>query len=122
MKIDIITETYNPIIEWFDVLWSKLHVIETDVYHNNGGEIIYYINGDGGFREYIFYIDDVNKFFWCNLNNFWNILKNTFGFIYAEIQDITEFLVERALGRDIPMPQVDYSLIGNVVDRILNVK
>jgi hypothetical protein len=43
LKIDQITDTPNPTLEWFNELWSSLSVVQTNVYNTIGGEYIYYI-------------------------------------------------------------------------------
>ena len=92
LKIALIIESYNPIVEWFKELWSKLCVIQCDVYHNKGGEFIFYIINDD-FYNYVFYRDIKKDELWCSSNEYWDILEHKFGFSYEEIQKVTEFLI-----------------------------
>ena len=102
LSIDLITDAHNPIIEWFNDLWSKLYVIETDVYHKEGGEFIYYMNNDE--KLWIFLQDDESNLFWCNYDTYWSILESKFKFNYDDIQYLTKFLVENALNNSVATP------------------
>ena len=100
LKIDMITDAYNPIIEWFNSIWNDLYVTETSVYHNNGGELIYFIlNND--VKKIIFYQDDSNENFWCHYDNYWSILESKHKLNYKDIQSINKFIVENGLNNSI---------------------
>ena len=98
LQIDLINDTYNPIIEWFNELWSKLSVIETNVYHNSGGENIYYMVIDGK-KQWIFFQDINSGEFWCDYNIYWRILEDRFNFEYDDVRAITNLLIENALNK-----------------------
>ncbi len=100
INIDLITDRPNPIIEWFNVLWDQLYIIETDVYHNNGGEFIYFQIIDEQ-KKMIFYQDNNNSKFWCNHNQYWSILTSKFNIGYVTIQSLTKVLVENALTNNV---------------------
>ena len=124
LKIDLITSDYNPILEWFNDLWSHLYVIEADVCHEDGGEFIYYriINN---VKVYIFYQDNSNKF-WCNYKHYWLNFVSKFNLEYSEIQSITKMLIENSLNNSIaPNPIYThvyndeiYSVLNNINKRI----
>ena len=102
LKIDLITDTSNAIINWFNDLWSKLYIIETDVHHNDGGEFLYYMNNDE--KYWIFLRDDKKEKFWCNYSNYWSLLESKFNLNYGDIQELTKFLVENALNNTVATP------------------
>ena len=118
LNIDLITSDHNPIIEWFNDLWTHLYVIETNVYHNDGGEIIYFINDDE--KDWIFFQDNKNDKFWCDYDTYWSILESKFNLIYTEIQDITKVLVENALNNSAPTPIGIVKTIFDEVENALN--
>ena len=119
ISIDLITNDTNPIIEWFNELWSKLYVIETNVYHTNGKEFIYFIN-NGNKNQYVFYQDDENERFWCNTNRYWSILENKFRLNYYDTQMVTKILVENALNNSVTSPRIMESLLLIKVENALN--
>ena len=117
LSIDLITDTPNDIITWFNDLWSRMHVIETEVYYRNGGELIYYIINDNQ-KEYIFYHDKKYNSFWCSHYRYWTILESKFNLSYTDIQDVTEILVENALNHKIK-EQIRRSIRNKVLDAAL---
>ncbi len=102
LSIDFITDTPNPIIEWFSTLWSTLLVIETDVYHDEGGELIYYRIVDGK-KQWIFYQDSSTDY-WCNDELYWTFLVTQFKVNWGDISAITKVLVENSLQASIAEP------------------
>ena len=123
VSVDLITDTPNEIIEWFNNLWSKLCIIETNVHHNMGGEIIYYTNNEE--KHWIFYEDDKDDKFWCNIERYWLIMETKFNINYIDIQLLTKLLVENALNNTIAIPHsrylTKYSNVENVLDNIKKV-
>ena len=103
LKIDLVTGDHNPITECFVEIWSKLHVLKTNVFHNNGGELIYYENTDSG-KQWVFIEDIKNEQFYCNYEYYWSILSTRFDLEYFEIQTITKLMVENILNNTIPTP------------------
>ena len=97
ITINIITSDYDPIIEWFNELWCKLH-IETEV-----GEIFY--KSIDNLNGWVFYQDIINDRFWCNDVHYWSLLASKFNMKYNEIQIITKILVEATLNNNIPTPE-----------------
>lgn len=115
-QIDLIMgNKTNPIIELFDNIWGKLTVVEVNVYHNNGGEFIFYDTNN----MWVFFIDaDTGKFF-ANYDNYWNIIVTKFNLRYSLIKIYTNLLVENELGKS--LPKVGYrkeSILGKL-DRAL---
>ncbi len=101
LQIDLITDTPNPIIEWFDILWDIIHVVEIDVYHKNGGEFIYYFP-IGIQSSPVFFRDDNNNHFWCCNNNFWKILTDKYGVEVDHLYGITQFLLDTKYTKTTP--------------------
>jgi hypothetical protein len=103
LTIAMITEEPNEIIDWFNALLSKLIVLQTDVFHPEGEELIYYIMVEGA-RQFIFYRDDANGKFLCDYYTYWlpYVLKHDLD--TEVIEAITKFLVDNALGADIATP------------------
>ena len=104
ITIDLITGDYNPIIEWFNELWSKLQFIKTDVYHSSGGETIYYIDIDD-MKSYVFFIDNTQNKLMCSSENYWSVFVNKFNIGYYEIRDATKILIEHALNISVGIPK-----------------
>lgn len=119
LKIDLITDTPNRIIEWFNGIWNTLCIIETNVYHKDGEEFVYYVVNDLG-KQWFFYQDDKNDRFWCNYNHYWAFLENKLSINYSGIQEITKLLVDNALNNSVATPQNTSKYIPNTVDDTLN--
>ena len=119
VNIDLITGDHNPIIEWFNDLCTKLYIIEAEVYHNDGGELIYYMI-DHGINKWIFFRDDKNDEFWCNYSNYWSILELKFDINNIEIQNISKVLVENALNNSVER-SLNYTIADTkLVENALN--
>lgn len=103
LKIDLISDTPNSIIDRFNELWNKLIVMQSDVFHSDGGEIIYYIMADGA-RQFVFYRDDTNGKFLCDYYIYWLPYVLIHDLDTEVIQAITKFLVDNALDTDIAVP------------------
>lgn len=119
LKIDLITDTPNRIIEWFNDLWNTLCIIETNVYHKDGGEFVYYVVNDLG-KQWIFFQDDKNEQFWCNYNQYWLILETNFNLEFIDIQSITKLLVENALNNNVATTVFKIEFICKTVENALN--
>lgn len=109
VQIDLLADIPNPIIQWFDALWKKLLVADTNVLHRSGGEQIYYYM-DHNVEMAVFYKD--KGIFHIDDDNYWFILCNKFNLNYSTIKSITKILVEHYLGDTIADPDIDYDLIG----------
>ena len=122
IQINLITDASNPIIEWFNSIWNRVHVIETDVYHKGGGELIYYIIIEGK-KQWIFFRDDKNTKFWCNHDHYWSYFYSNFTTKYTDIQDITKLLVDNALNNSVATPNyLTLNLLSSVDDVLNNIK
>ena len=119
LRIDLITDTYNPIIEWFDELWSRIRFIETNVYHKNGGEIIYFIIVDNK-KVPIFFRNDTKDIFWYSMYNYCYLLETQFNIDYDSIQDITRILVENATSEVIAIPSKEWWAVNVIIQNALN--
>ena len=120
VQIDLITDTPNEIVEWFSDLWSKLYIIETDVYHNDGGELIYYMI-DHGKKQWVFYQYNKNDIFWGHYKNYWSLIKNRFDLGYSDIQGVSKLLVENALSNSVATPHVIHLNKYEQVENSLNI-
>lgn len=100
IQIDLIMDNPNSITETFNDICKDLSVIEVNVYHNNGGEFIYY-NKD---KKWIFFRDDKNDRFWCHYDRYWKIFLSKFNINYTDVRLLTIILVEKTLNNTIKTP------------------
>ena len=119
LKIYMISEESNPILEWFNDLWNKLSIVETNVYHKDGGEFIYYYIEDDK-KQWIFFQDNKNDKFYCNYKHYWLILSSNFKLNSIGVQSITKFLVENALNNSVATPCFFNCLPKKSVENALN--
>ncbi len=116
LKIDLITGEPNPIIDCFNEWWSGLIVIETDVYHDQGGEFIYYYNiipehPRGATKQVMFYRDDNNHSFWCYYT-FWNAMRKAIQSKHERVsapsievlENVIKLLVDNTTNETIAIP------------------
>ena len=120
LNIDIITDTPNPIVEWFNDIWSRLYIIETNVFHKNGKEFIYYIIDDDKKRGFFFFQDNKNDKFWCDYDKYWSVLTSKFSLNYHDIQMVTKLLVENALNNSVATPPPRKGYFARLVENVLN--
>ena len=128
LSIDLITDTPNEIIVWFNDLWPTINIVETSVYHQSGGELIYYKMIDNR-KQWIFFRDDTRSKFWCNYTHYWLLLESKFSLNRIEIQGITKVLIDNALNNGnnvvsnalISTPKVDQYRSLSKVENVLNV-
>ena len=119
LKIDLITDTPNDIITWFNELWSNMHVIEVDVYEKgSGGAFIYYIVRNNENR-FIFFVNYGFKTCWCANDNYWEIIERMFSLDYIDIQYITKILLENNIDRSIMIPTPIKSYTSELIDKTL---
>jgi hypothetical protein len=118
LKIALIIEEPNEIIDWFNDLWSKLSIVETNVYHEKGGEFIYYMGGE--VKQWIFFQDNKNDRFYCNFDHYWSVLESKIDLEYGDNQEITKFLVENALNNRVSTPGPAWSFPMEIVENALN--
>ena len=111
IKIDLITGDYNPIIEWFNDLWSKLLIMETNVFNEKGGEFIYHTLDN----DFLFYIDIQNGLYYCDLVNYWQHLESRLDHRYDELLTISKTLLEHVLGISTNNPQIIFKGSSNHV-------
>ena len=118
LKIDLIAGTPNRINEWFEDLWSTLHICNIDIFHNNGGEYIYYKIVDN-VKEYVFYRDDDNGIFYCSTSLYWRKMGFKFNYTYSPIQTITKILLEHKLSASIALPKPKYNSYLMEIEKVL---
>jgi hypothetical protein len=116
MRIDMITGTKNPFIEYFDIIWSELSVVDGDIYHQNGGEYIYYINGKT--KEFVFYIDMSGQYrMWCS-QKYYTRMGEKFVMAQGSVAKYTQALTSLKINTDSPIPY----LVNPVNNRIITDK
>ena len=93
LKLDILLGNQNPIIDKFNEITKGLKVINTEVYEDHGQEFIFYNQN----RQWVFFQDLKNNYFWCNYDLYWSIFEYGFNTKYKEIQEITKYMVEETL-------------------------
>ena len=96
IKLDLLMGNQNPIVDLFNKITNGLKIINTNVYHDQGLEFIYF-SGD----QWIFYQDFDNEEFWCNYERYWSFFETNLGLEYGDIQEVTKYLVEEALKREV---------------------
>lgn len=77
IKIDLLLDNHNPIIEYYNNICESLVCVDLNVYHLDGSEQLYYINGTCE-KEWVFYYDSTYGVFYCSPNHFLKALQNKF--------------------------------------------
>jgi hypothetical protein len=109
VQIDLITEASNEMLDWFNEFWDLLEVVETNVYHKDGGEVIYYYSSSKANKQPIFLIDIRFHVLWCN-TLFWRCIENHIKKANNEkcnseiIQDTIKLILENKLNTTLPIP------------------
>ena len=96
IKLDLLMGKENPIVNLFNQITKDLKIIKCEVYHKEGIEFIYF-SGD----QWIFYQDCDNEEFWCNYDIYWSLFESNLNLEYDDIQEVTKFLVEQNLKREL---------------------
>ena len=99
IKLDLLMGKENQIVNLFNQITKDIKIINTNVYHDQGLEFIYF-SGD----QWIFYQDFDNEEFWCNYERYWSFFETNLGLEYGDIQEVTKYLVEEALKREVGTP------------------
>lgn len=119
LKIDHIIGNYNDVLIWVEHLQNTTKKLECNVFHDNGGEIIYYIDD----KNWILYFDEKSDVIWCNDLNFWNKLESMFtDLIYYDILELSEYLIELAFDISIKCPIKSISLVDESIENIIKQK
>lgn len=120
LSIAMVTNNPNIILDWFNDLWVKIHVIETNVYHKNGGELIYYLDNETK-KQYVFFRDDKCERFWCDYDHYWSFFNSIKSFTYIDIQNITKMLIDNTLDNsNISTPILWQNIYSPLADKVLN--
>jgi hypothetical protein len=103
IKIDLLMGVQNPIVDLFNEITAGIRIINCDVYRKDGLEFIYFVptKSEDKEWEWVFYQDAKNGKLWCNYAKYWSIFESNFNLKYQEVQDLTKFLVEEALNREV---------------------
>ena len=96
IKLDLLMGNQNPIVDLFNQITKDIKIINTNVYNEEGLEFIYHKDG-----KWIFFHDVKNGKFWCSNARYWTLFTSKFDLSYEEIQNITKFLVEEELKREV---------------------
>ncbi len=75
LKIDLITDTPNPLIQKFEEIWDGLTCLKIDVYLNKGVETIYYRENNSKL-EWILYYNENYELFIFNYAAYWSTFNN----------------------------------------------
>ena len=113
LKIDLITETPNIIVDWFRELWSRMLVTKSTDDTLAKDTQIYYIIDDGGKKVAIFVIESTEDgdLVDCNFEEYWFKIYSRFKVTkYTDCQKITKILLESVLGDEI------YVVYENIID------
>lgn len=116
LQIDLILGNKNPIIDIFNNICNGLSIITTEVYHKEGGEIIYY-NSE---NEWVFFRDDNKNRFWCNHERYWGIFSQEFEMNRLDIKKITKLLLENTLNIDVYEPRTNILNSDETIEIALN--
>jgi hypothetical protein len=114
IKLDLLMGNKNPIIDLFCKITSGIEIINCNVYNEEGLEFIYHKDG-----QWIFYQDCKNEKFWTHYYRYWEILEREFSLQYDDIQEITKFLVEETLKREVTKPLVFRMKLSSKVEETL---
>ena len=114
IKIDLVIGNQNPIIELFREITSGIEIINCNVYNEDGLEFIYHKDG-----QWIFFQDVKNGKFWCSNARYWTLFTSKFDLSYEEIQNITKFLVEEALKKEVSTSTILASDTSDTVEEAL---
>lgn len=103
IKIDLLMGNQNPIVDLFNEITAGIRIINCDVYRNDGLEFIYFVptKSEDKEWEWVFYQDVENGNLWCNYTKYWSIFEYNLNLKYQEVQDLTKFLVEETLNREV---------------------
>ena len=113
IKLDLLLGNDNEIINLFNKITTGIEIINCDVYNEDGLEFIYHKDG-----EWIFYQDAKNKKFWANYYSYWTHFE-AFDLSYEDVQEVTKFLVEEALKREVATPFYSVGVEIPVVEEAL---
>lgn len=91
VKIDLITENSNPIINLFNEITEGLEILNTNVHNDIGVEFIYHKNSKS-----MFYQDYHEYSFWCDYKTYW-IKMEEIGLHYDDIVEITNLLFQKLM-------------------------
>ena len=114
IKIDLVIGNQNPIIELFREITSGIEIVNCNVYNEKGLEFIYHKDG-----KWIFFHDVKNGKFWCSNARYWRLFTIKFDLSYEEIQNITKFLVEEALKKEVSTSTILASDTSDTVEEAL---
>ena len=122
LQIALILNTPNSIIDWFNEFWSTLNVVEVNVYHKKGGELIYYII-DNETKRAIFYRNDDRNIFTYDYSLYCVLLNkeiSSYNINYKHKQPIiTKTLIENKVNTNIGNPEVKFiSQLGRIHNAI----
>lgn len=116
IQIDLILGNPNSIIDTFNDIWEGLSVCEIEVYHNDGGELIYYNKN----KEWVFFQDNKSEKFWCHYSRYWSIFEDKYGLTYNDVQIVTKLLVENVLNNIVTTPNQENHMVGSIVREALS--
>ena len=122
IKIDLLMGVQNPIVDLFNEITAGIRIINCDVYRKDGLEFIYFVptKSEDKEWEWVFYQDAKSSKLWCNYAKYWSIFESNFNLKYQEVQDLTKFLVEEALNREVGTTTTVRGVVVPEVEEALN--
>lgn len=98
LQIDLIMDDTNSVIELFKDICNNIKIFESSVYHNNGGEYIYYNSNN----EWVFFVDIESNRLISNYHTYWSIFEEKLKLKYCDIRLYTYILFKHFLDSEIP--------------------
>jgi len=112
LKIDLLLDNPNEISTYFNNICKNIIIENTNAYHSNGGEYIYYIRRNNGTIRILFYHDVFRGLFRCSYSLIWIRIKKNFDINRdSEVQQIIKILFENKYNTIIPTPLYIFKFI-----------
>ena len=122
LRISLITDLPNPIIDWFNDIWKEVSLFKTPLFYGEDGiDEIYYTNVNSE-KTVFFYISERHKTLYCNNDHYWSVLERNIGNDYLSIVEITKLLMEnytKAAKFDTISDYMTNSVIDNKLKKVL---
>ncbi len=108
IRIDMILDQPNAILDWFKNIWHHLRIKRVDVYYGIGCEWIYYLHPDQNKKQWMVYHDTTRGCYWLNCEKFWNLLYEHHNVEPGNARVIFQFLMTNVMEKEIAKEVIDY--------------
>ncbi len=109
MKIDLITDSPNATIDWFNGLYENIAIIDM-------GHIVNYYTIDQDDQEkWLFHHNTESNEFQCSYHNFWSIIRDNITLDSASVAIVAKLLIDNRFNIEIPKPIFRMSELPPVV-------